>query len=370
MGGSVFGKNVRVMTFGESHGTALGAVIDGIPAGMPLCNDDIQKLLDRRRPGQNDFSTKRNESDSVEILSGVFEGRTLGTPIAMMVRNSDAHSKDYDSLKDIYRPGHADFPFQEKYGFRDHRGGGRSSGRETIGRVMAGAVCEKALSLAGIKVCAYTRAIGPVTAEKTELSEISENQLFMPDNEASKKAAEYILSMKGKGDSVGGIVECSIDGLFPGIGETVFDKLDAVLSKAVMSIGAVKGFEIGEGFNASRLSGSENNDPFYIDEDKSIKKKTNHSGGTLGGMSDGAPLIFRAAIKPTPSISIPQETVNRFGENTSIEIKGRHDPVIVPRAVVVVESMTAISILDLLISDMSSRIDYLSSFSEKRKNEL
>ena len=370
MGGSVFGKNIKVMTFGESHGAAVGAVVDGIPAGLSLCEKDIQKLLDRRRPGQNDFSTKRNESDSVEILSGVFEGRTLGTPIAMMVRNNDAHSNDYDSLKELYRPGHADLPFQEKYKIRDHRGGGRSSGRETIGRVMAGAICEKALSEAGITVLAYTRSIGPVEAKKTELSEIDQNPLFMPDLDAAKKAAEHIRQMKEKGDSVVGVVECRIDGLFPGIGETVFDKLDAVLSKAVMSIGAVKGFELGEGFRASLLLGSENNDPFFIGDDKRIQKKTNHSGGTLGGMSDGAPLIFRAAFKPTPSISLQQETVNQKGENTAITIKGRHDPVIVPRAVVVVESMAAIAVMDLLISDMSSRMDYISSFSEMRKNEL
>ena len=370
MGGSVFGKNIKVMTFGESHGAAVGAVVDGIPAGLSLCEEDIQKLLDRRRPGLNDLSTKRNESDSVEILSGVFEGRTLGTPIAMMVRNNDAHSGDYDSIKDIYRPGHADFPFQEKYHIRDHRGGGRSSGRETIGRVMAGAICEKVLLSAGISVSAYTRSIGPFKAEKTELSEVSENPLFMPDIEASKKATAYVREMKEKGDSVGGVVECRIDGLFPGIGETVFDKLDAVLSKAVMSIGAVKGFEIGEGFGAPLLSGSENNDAFFASDDKRIQKRTNHSGGTLGGMSDGAPLIFRAAFKPTPSISLQQETVNKNGENTLINIKGRHDPVIVPRAVVVVESMAAIAVLDLLVSDMSSRMDHISAFSEKRKNEL
>lgn len=370
MGGSVFGKNIKVMTFGESHGAAVGAVVDGIPAGLVLSRHDIQEMLDRRRPGKNDFSTKRNETDEVEILSGVFEGKTLGTPIAMMVKNNDAHSSDYDALKDIYRPGHADFTFDAKYAFRDHRGGGRSSGRETIGRVMAGAVCKKVLKEAGIKVSAYTRAIGPITAIETDLSEALSDPLFMPDHVVSERAAEYILKVKERGDSVGGIVECRIDGLFPGIGETVFDKLDAVLSKAVMSIGAVKGFEIGEGFNSVNLHGSEDNDPFFAGENHRIEKKTNHSGGTLGGMSDGAPLIFRAAIKPTPSISIQQETVNKNGENTVISIKGRHDPVIVPRAVVVVESMAAIAVLDLLISDMSSRIDHILAFSEKRKNEL
>ncbi|MBQ6133382.1 MAG: chorismate synthase [Lachnospiraceae bacterium] len=370
MGGSVFGKNIKVMTFGESHGAAVGAVVDGIPSGLSLCRDDIQEMLDRRRPGKNDFSTKRNETDEVEILSGVFEGKTLGTPIAMMVKNNDAHSSDYDALKDIYRPGHADFTFDAKYAFRDHRGGGRSSGRETIGRVMAGAVCKKVLKEAGIKVSAYTRAIGPITAIETDLSEALSDPLFMPDHVVSERAAEYILKVKERGDSVGGVVECRIEGLFPGIGETVFDKLDAVLSKAVMSIGAVKGFEIGEGFNSVNLHGSEDNDPFFAGENQRIEKKTNHSGGTLGGMSDGAPLIFRAAIKPTPSISIQQETVNKNGENTVISIKGRHDPVIVPRAVVVVESMAAIAVLDLLISDMSSRIDHILAFSEKRKNEL
>lgn len=367
MSGSLFGKNLCVMTWGESHGYGVGAVIDGVPAGLTLSEDDIQPYLDRRKPGQSAFTTRRNEADSVILMSGVFEGLTEGTPISMMVKNNDQHSKDYSNLKDVYRPGHADYGFDAKFGVRDYRGGGRSSGRETTGRVMAGAVAAKILAEVGIHVCAYTKAIGPVKAEKINLSAVSENPLYMPDAEAAERAAEYLKGLQARGDSAGGIIECVITGLPAGIGEPVFDKLDANLAKAVLSIGAVKGFEIGEGFAAAGLTGSENNDPFVADavsgkDDRIegtsiIQKKTNHSGGTLGGMSDGSPLLFRTAVKPTPSISSPQETVTREGENTEITIKGRHDPVIVPRAVVVVECMAALTIADLLLTGQGSRME-------------
>lgn len=362
MGGSLFGKNFRVMTFGESHGPAIGAVIDGCPAGLALSNEDIQPFLDRRRPGQSKFTTKRNELDEVEILSGVFEGKTLGTPIAMVIRNTDQHSKDYSDIKNVYRPGHADFGFDAKYGFRDYRGGGRSSARETIGRVLAGAIASKLLSSVGVKVQAYSRAIGPYTIFSFDEDEIFKNPLYMPDKETAEKAENYLSEKMSECDSVGGIIECRINGLRAGVGEPVFDKLDAELSKAVMSIGAVKGFEIGDGFAAASSVGSENNDSFYIEDDGSVRKKTNHSGGTLGGISDGSEIIFRAAIKPTPSISKEQDTVNSSHENVKVVIKGRHDPIIVPRAVVVVESMAAITVLDLMLSNMTAREEYIRTF--------
>lgn len=366
MSGSLFGKNLCVMTWGESHGYGIGAVLDGVPAGLSLSEEDIQPYLDRRKPGQSAFTTKRNEADSVILMSGVFEGVTEGTPISMMVRNNDQHSKDYGNLKDVYRPGHADYGFDAKFGVRDYRGGGRSSGRETAGRVMAGAVAAKLLSELGITVCAYTKAIGPVKAEKIDISTVNENPLYMPDQKAAAKAEDYLKDLQAKGDSAGGIIECVVTGLPAGIGEPVFEKLDANLAKAILSIGAVKGFEIGEGFAAAGLTGSENNDPFTAESlsenergsagGNIIHKKTNHSGGTLGGMSDGSPLVFRAAVKPTPSISSAQDTVTREGENTEIVIRGRHDPVIVPRAVVVVECMAALTIADLLLAGQGSRL--------------
>lgn len=381
MSGSLFGKNLQVMTWGESHGYGVGAVIDGVPAGLSLSKDDIQPYLDRRKPGQSAFTTRRNEADECILMSGVFEGLTEGTPISMMVRNNDQHSKDYSNLKDVYRPGHADYGFDAKFGVRDYRGGGRSSGRETTGRVMAGAVAAKILAEVGISVSAYTKAIGPVKAEKIDTSVINENPLYMPDSEAAEKAAVYLKDLQARGDSAGGIIECVVTGLPAGIGEPVFEKLDANLARAILSIGAVKGFEIGEGFAAAGLTGSENNDPFVADPGPEngnpsgagniIHKKTNHSGGTLGGMSDGSPLIFRAAVKPTPSISSAQETVTREGENTEIRIKGRHDPVIVPRAVVVVECMAALTVADLLLTGQGSRMSdvraYMDSVRERQK---
>ena len=367
MSGSTFGRHFKITTWGESHGKAIGVVIDGCPAGLALDENDIQSFLDRRKPGQNKYSTPRREDDQVEILSGVFEGKTTGTPISLIVHNKTARSGDYSEISQVYRPGHADYTFDEKYGFRDYRGGGRTSGRETIGRVAAGAVASKILSRLGVKLLAYTRAIGDIEIDndKINFEEINHNPLYMPDAIAAKKAQSLLDQRLLEKDSVGGIVECVITGLFPGIGEPVFDKLDANLAKAVFSIGAVKGFEIGEGFGAARLSGSENNDSFAF-EDGRLIKRTNHSGGVLGGLSDGAPLIFRAAIKPTPSIAKTQATVNKAMENIHINIKGRHDPIIVPRAVVVVESMAALTILDLLLSNMSARMDGIERFYNPR----
>lgn len=360
MSGSSFGKIFRITTWGESHGPGIGVVIDGCPAGLALASEQIQEFLDRRRPGQSRYTTKRNETDSVEILSGIFEGKTTGTPISLLVRNQDQRSRDYGNIAELFRPGHADYPFTEKYGIRDYRGGGRSSGRETIGRVAAGAVASLLLKELGISVRAYTKAIGPYSINEADYhySEIKENSLYMPNNSVAEQAGEYISSLMAQRDSCGGVIECIADGLPVGLGEPVFDKLDALLAQAVMSVGAVKGVEIGDGFAAAQSSGSRNNDPFFSEEGR-ICKKSNHAGGTLGGMSDGSRLILRAAVKPTSSIARTQQTVSVYGENTEITVLGRHDPVIVPRAVVVVESMTAITLADLLLQNMTAKMEHL-----------
>lgn len=349
MSGSTFGKLFKITTWGESHGKALGVVIDGCPAGLELSESDIQPFLDRRKPGQSEITTQRNESDEVEILSGVFEGKTTGTPISMIIKNEDHNSNAYDDLKDVYRPGHADITYDAKYGFRDHRGGGRSSGRETVARVCAGAVASKILGQLGVSVCAYTKSIGDVVANNFNKDEIMNNAIYMPDSVAATSAIELINKKREEMDSVGGTIECIVDGCPAGLGEPVFDKLDANLSKAVMSIGSVKGVEIGSGFDASTSTGSENN-------------PVENAGGILGGISNGSQIKLTAAIKPTPSIAQEQKTTNKDGEEVSIEIKGRHDPVIVPRACVVVESMVAITLVDMLFENMSSRITDIVDF--------
>ena len=363
MAGSIYGRLFQISTWGESHGKGIGVVIDGCPAGLSLSEEDIQVYLDRRKPGQSQFTTGRKESDMAQIWSGVFEGRTTGTPISILVQNQDQRSRDYGNIINTYRPGHADYTFDEKYGFRDYRGGGRSSGRETTARVAAGAVAAKILKELGIEVHAYTIAIGPVSVPENEYhpEEIFQNPIYMPSNAYAQKASAYLEECIKNQDSSGGIIECVVTGMPVGIGDTVFEKLDANLAKAMLSIGAVKGFEIGDGFKAADTKGSINNDSFHT-KDGRITKDTNHAGGVLGGMSDGSKIIFRAAVKPTPSISQPQSTVTKDGENTEMIIKGRHDPVIVPRAVVVVESMAAITILDLLFTNMSARMDKLKSF--------
>lgn len=366
MAGSSFGNIFRITTWGESHGKGIGVVVDGCPAGLPLCEEDIQKFLDRRKPGQSKFTTQRNESDTVGIVSGIFEGKTTGTPISMMVWNKDQHSADYSEIASYYRPGHADYCFDEKYGFRDYRGGGRSSGRETIGRVAGGAIAIKILEQMGISFLTYTKSIGPVSidAANFNVDEISNNKLYMPDADAAAKASDYLEKCLNEQNSSGGIVECIVNGLPVGLGDPVFEKLDANLAKAIVSIGAVKGFEIGDGFVAAEATGLTNNDSFVM-ENGQVKKATNHSGGTLGGMSDGSPLIFRAAIKPTPSIASTQQTVNKSGEEIDINIKGRHDPIIVPRAVVVVEAMAAITIVDLLFANMTAKLDRIIDFYQR-----
>lgn len=363
MAGSIYGNIFRISTWGESHGKGVGVVVDGCPAGLSLCEEDIQKYLDRRKPGQSAMTTSRQEEDKVEILSGVFEGKTTGTPISMIVFNKTQRSGDYSEIANCYRPGHADYTFDEKYGFRDYRGGGRSSGRETIGRVAAGAIAAKILEEMGIKVFAYTKSIGEIEMdyERFDLEECQKNHVFMPDKIAAKEAEEYIAGRKQELDSVGGVVECVVQGAPAGLGETVFEKMDANLAKAIVSIGAVKGVEIGAGFQAARMFGSQNNDNFEYKDGK-IQKSTNHSGGILGGMSDGSDIIIRAAFKGTPSIYKEQSTVNKQNENIKIAIKGRHDPVVVPRAVVVVEMMTAITVLDMLLINMTARLDRIKKF--------
>ena len=373
MAGSTLGTILRVTTWGDSHGEGIGVVVDGCPAGLPLEEGDIQSYLNRRKPGQSKFTTARQEGDQVEILSGVFGGRTTGTPIALEVRNTDQRSHDYSNIMDIYRPGHADYTFDQKYGFRDYRGGGRSSGRETIARVAAGAIACRLLESLGITVRAYTREVGGIciAQERFDLDEMWNNRLYMPDARAAAQAEARLEELMAGKDSCGGVVECIIRGMPAGAGEPVFEKLDANLAKAMLSIGAVKGFEIGDGFAASRARGSENNDGFGISHKAAdgspylsgrIEKQTNHSGGTLGGISDGSDIVMRAAFKPTPSIAQPQHTVNQNGEETVVEIKGRHDPIIVPRAVVVVEAMAALTAADMLLLSMTSRLDRVQAF--------
>lgn len=360
MAGSSYGKLFKITTWGESHGKALGVIIDGCPAGLSLSEEDIQIFLDRRKPGKTKIATPRKEDDKVEILSGVFEGKTTGTPVSLIVHNTSQRSSDYSEIADCYRPGHADYTFDAKYGFRDYRGGGRSSARETIGRVAAGAVASKLLHLLGVHLTAYTRSIGPfaVPEDVFDAQAILETPTCMPDRETSRKAEEYLAECMKSYDSAGGVIECRIEGCPAGIGEPVFDKLDASLARAVMSIGAVKAVEIGDGTQVSLRKGSENNDAFAMNGSHVIKK-TNHAGGILGGISDGSPIILRVHVKPTPSIFQKQQTVNRQGEEIELSIKGRHDPVVVPRAVVVVESMAALTILDGLLLNMGARVEYL-----------
>ncbi len=363
--GNTFGKSFCVTTFGESHGVALGCVIDGCPAGIELTKEMIQQALNRRRPGVspdgklNASVTARTEADEVEILSGVFEGRTTGTPIALEVRNTSQHSKDYGNLDLTFRPGHADYTYDVKYnGNRDYRGGGRSSGRETLARVAGGAVAAQILAQKGIKISAYTIRAAGISAEKRDFSQIEQNALRAPDNEAAEKMNARIEELRAAGDSAGGIIECVVQGCPVGLGEPAFDKLDANLAKAMLSIGAVKGFEIGDGFAAADSLGSTNNDSMHAENGLPVFD-SNHAGGVLGGLSNGNDIIFRVAVKPVPSIFKPQQTVSRVGEfgeggeaqyeTTELQIKGRHDICLCPRIVPVVEAMTALVLADFLL---------------------
>ncbi len=392
MAGSSFGTILKVTTFGESHGIGLGAILEGCPAGLPISEEIIQQYLNLRKPGQTKYSTPRKEQDSIRILSGIFEGKTTGTPIMLLAENETQRSQDYSEIASYYRPGHADYSFDEKYGFRDYRGGGRSSGRETLGRVAAGAIALEFLKTLGIEICAYTKSIGTVSCQKNDyISNLTEDNretetvlfdrisdeglkklrtdkmsspLYMPDADASLLAEDALAASMENKDSMGGIIECVVSGMPAGIGEPVFDKLDANLAKAMLSIGSVKGVELGAGFAVAESRGSENNDAF-VPVNGCIRKATNHAGGILGGISDGSDIVFRTAIKPTPSIFSEQSTVNKSGDAVFVEIKGRHDPVIVPRAVVVVEAMTALTIADALLVNMHSKLDGITKFYTK-----
>ncbi len=345
MAGNTFGEVFKVTTFGESHGPAIGCVIDGCPPNIAISASDIQFDLDRRRPGQSKITTQRQEADQVEILSGVFEGKTTGTAIALLIRNKDQRSKDYSNNIDVYRPGHADFTFQAKYGIRDYRGGGRSSGRETACRVAAGAVAKRVLQTINTNVIAYTLSVGDIKAEKIDAAVIEKNIVRAPDLEAAEKMIALIDEARKNLDSVGGIVEARVRGCPAGLGDPVFGKLNAKLAYGLMSIGTIKGVEFGDGFAATKLRGSVNNDKFYMDGDR-VRTRSNHSGGTLGGISTGEDIILRVAVKPPSSIAQSQQTVTGEGKGTTIEIKGRHDPCICPRVVPVVEAMVAITVVD------------------------
>ena len=353
MAGNVFGQMFQITTWGESHGRAVGVVVDGVPAGLPFSEADIQKELDRRRPGQSELSTPRKEQDKVEILSGIFEGMSTGTPISMLVWNADARSSAYDAIKNSPRPGHADFSYMARYGIRDYRGGGRSSARETIGRVAGGALAKLLLARFGIRVAGHVLELGGVRAKALSFEEIVENVEKTPvrcaDLEAAERMLETATRAKEENDSIGGIVELVARGVPAGLGEPVFDRLDADLAKALMSIPAVKGFELGAGFEAARLRGSEMNDPFCIQEGK-VSCRSNNAGGILGGISTGLDIVCRAAVKPTPSIGKPQQTVElETGDDTEIVIKGRHDHTIPPRMVPVGEAMLALVLADHML---------------------
>lgn len=343
MAGNSFGRFFSVTTWGESHGPALGAVVDGCPPAIPLSPSDIQKDLDRRRPGRS-FTSPRAETDTVEILSGVFQGLTTGTPISLIIYNRDARSSDYSEISQLYRPGHADRTYDQKYGFRDWRGGGRSSARETVGRVAAGAVARKFLEGRGIYVQAFTLALAGVECRSFDPDEINKNLLYCPDPQAAQKMLDRLKEIRADADSAGGIVEIRAKGCPPGLGEPVFDKLDARLAAAIMSVGAVKGVEIGEGFKAAGMLGSQNNDQITPEGYES-----NHAGGILGGISTGMEIIVRAAIKPIPSISKPQRTVDSNGKPALITVKGRHDIAAIPRIVPVLEAMTMLVLADFML---------------------
>lgn len=346
MAGNSFGELFRITTWGESHGPAIGVVVDGCPAGLPLAVEDIQHDLNRRRVGQSAVTSPRQEEDRVEILSGVFQGRTLGTPISLLIWNKDADSSKYEPIKDIYRPGHADFTYEVKYGFRDYRGGGRSSARETACRVAAAAIAKKLLHAIGVRVYGFTRQVGTIEAQRVDVEEIERNPVRCPDREAAKQMEALILAAKAEGDSVGGIVEVVATGVPVGLGDPVYDRLDADLAKAVMSINAVKGVEIGLGFRSVALRGSEHNDEFYTDASGRIRTRTNHAGGMLGGISNGEDVIVRLVVKPPSSISKSQRSVTKDGAAVDLEVHGRHDPCLCPRAVPVAEAMVALVLAD------------------------
>ncbi|MCK5013831.1 MAG: chorismate synthase [Candidatus Omnitrophica bacterium] len=348
MSGNTFGIVFKVTTFGESHGPAMGVVVDGVPPNISLSESDIQFELDRRRPGQSKATSQRREGDLVEILSGVFEGKTTGTALAMMIHNKDHRSSDYSEIKDIFRPGHADYTYFIKYGNRDYRGGGRSSGRETVSRVAAGAVAKKILRENGANIVAYTLAVGDIRANQKDFSVIERNMVRAPDLEAAERMMKKIEEARKSCDSIGGIIEAVVHGCPAGLGDPVFDKLNARLSYALMSIGGLRGIEFGSGFKAAEMSGSQHNDRFFMDGEK-IRPRTNHAGGISGGITTGEDIILRVGVKPTSSIVQSQQTVSTEMKSATIEVKGRHDPCLCPRIVPVVEAMIALTLVDALM---------------------
>lgn len=359
MAGNTFGQVFKITTFGESHGVGLGVIIDGCPAGIEIDINFIQSEMDRRRPGQSNIVTQRKEGDQIQILSGIFEGKSTGTPIGMIIFNKDAKSKDYSHIATKFRPSHADFTFQEKYGLRDYRGGGRSSARETAARVAAGAIAKLFLQSQGIRIQAFVSQVGPIRLEKDyqalDLDQTEQNIVRCPDPETANAMIDLIKAIRKEGDTIGGVVQCVILNCPGGLGEPVFDKLHADLAKAIMSINACKGFEYGSGFSGVEMRGSEHNDVFY-NENGNIRTKTNYSGGVQGGISNGMDIYFKAAFKPVATIVPSQESVDESGSAVEVVGKGRHDPCVVPRAVPIVEAMAALVLVDHLLRQRSARV--------------
>ena len=355
MSDSSFGKLFKITTWGESHGRGLGVVIEGCPAGLPIKESEIQLELNRRRTGQSKVTTTRKEGDQIQIMSGVFKGKTTGTPISLLVENEDVDSSKYELIKDLYRPGHADYTYDMKYGFRDYRGGGRSSARETVGRVAAGAIAKKLLTRERIKIIGFTRQVGKHIAKNIDYREIENNIVRCPDNKIAEKMINSIMRARKKGDSLGGVVEVIAQGVPAGLGEPVFDRLDADLAKAVMSMPAVKGVEIGVGFQSAIMTGSECNDVFVM-KNKKVITATNNAGGILGGISNGMDIVIRLVVKPTSSINKAQDTVTQQGKKAKIRVEGRHDPCVATRAVPIAEAMVAITLIDHLYRTKSARL--------------
>ena len=355
MAGNSFGQIFKITTFGESHGPALGVIIDGVPPKLSISEADIQKDLDRRKPGQSSITTQRKESDKAEILSGIFEGKTTGAPLAILIRNEDARSKDYENIKDVFRPGHADFSYTAKYCIRDYRGGGRSSGRETAARVAAGAVAKKILAGHKIEIIVYTLAVGDTYAKNIDHKVIEQNAVRTADAQMAPVMISKIEEARKNGDSLGSVLQCVVKNCPPGLGEPCFDKLNARLAQALMSIATVKGIEFGDGFGASQLKGSVNNDRFIL-KGKNVGTATNHAGGIMGGISTGEDILIRLALKPPSSISQVQKTLNEKHQEVEVQVKGRHDPCLAPRVVPVAEAMIALTLVDALMLQKATNL--------------
>jgi len=356
--GNTFGNLFKLTSFGESHGSMIGGIIEGCPAGLEINKGLIQKDLDRRKPGQSKVTSPRKEDDKVQLLSGIFEGKSTGTPIGFLIPNINSKSQDYSNIKDVFRPSHADYTYEEKYGLRDYRGGGRSSARETACRVVAGSIAKQLLNNYGIKISAYVSSIGNIFADEKNVDlnkDYDSNIVRCPDNDASEKMINLITELKSKGNTVGGQIKCIINGVKPGLGQPVFDKLHADLGKAMLSINAVKGFEYGSGFSGSKMTGSVHNDEFIV-ENGNVSTKTNNSGGIQGGISNGEEIYFKVAFKPVATIMSKQNSIDKEKNNVELSVKGRHDPCVVPRAVPIVESMAAIVLADHLLRNRTSKL--------------